>query len=35
MGRGKTLVTKRDSKEEKKGESPKKVTLAEIKYRGV
>ena len=33
MGRGKTSVTGRDSKEEKKGESSKKVTSAERKYR--
>ena len=34
MGRGKTSVTGRDSEEkEKKGESSKKVTSAERKYR--
>ena len=33
MGRGKTSATGRDSEEEKKGESLKKVTLAERKYR--
>ena len=33
MGRGKTSVTGRDLEEEKKGESLKKVTSAERKYR--
>ena len=33
IGRGKTSVTGRDSEEEKKGESSKKVTSAERKYR--
>ena len=33
MGRGKTSVTGRDSKEEKNGESSKNVTSAERKYR--
>ena len=33
MGRGKTSVTRRDSEVEKKGESSKKVTSAERKYR--
>ena len=33
MGKGKTSVTGRDSEEEEKGESSKKVTLAERKYR--
>ena len=33
MGRGKTSVTGRDSEEEKKGESSKKVTSVERKYR--
>ena len=33
MGRGKTSVTGRDLEEEKKGESSKKVTSAERKYR--
>ena len=35
MKRGKTSVTGRDSKEEKKGESSKKVTSVERKYRCV
>ena len=33
MGKGKTLVTGRDSEEEKKGESSKKATSAERKYQ--
>ena len=33
MGRGKTLVTGIDLEEEEKGESSKKVTSAERKYR--
>ena len=33
MGRGKTSVTGRDSEEKKKGESSKKVTSTERKYR--
>ena len=33
MGRGKTSVIGRDSEEEKKSESSKKVTSAERKYR--
>ena len=34
MGRGKTsIITGRDSEEEKKGETSKKVTSAERKYR--
>ena len=33
MGRGKTSVTRRDSEVEKKGESSKKVTSVERKYR--
>ena len=33
MARGKTSVTGRDSEEEEKGESSKKVTTVERKYR--
>ena len=33
MRRGKTSVTGRDSEEEKKGKSSKKVTLTKRKYR--
>ena len=33
MGRGKISVTGKDSKEEKKGESSKKVTSAKRKYQ--